>query len=113
MKNGKDVEHMLFLSWDTVYNDKKRLMKLFEREYGIERMEMYEEEGHQDGHYIGYRFKKDGKHVIVKVPLVKDQADRFAAQSNRWEMLIDEKKTGTYKNIQEAFHMLQHDEHAG
>jgi len=105
--------NMLFLSWDTVYNDKKRLIKLFEKEYGIEPIEMYSEEGQQDLHYIGYRFKKDGKQVVVKIPLVKDHADRFAAQQNRWEMLIDEKKKGTYKNIREAFHMLQHDEHAG
>lgn len=104
---------MLFLSWDTVYNDKKRLIKLFEKEYGIEPIEMYSEETQQDVHYIGYRFKKDGKQIVVKIPLVKDKADRFAAQQNRWEMLIDEKKKGTYKNIREAFHILQQDEHAG
>lgn len=111
-KNGKGVVLMLFLSWDTVYNDKKRLIKLFEREYGIEPIEMYSEETEQEVFYLGYRFKKDGKRIVIKVPFVKDEADRFAAHPNKWEMLVDEKVTGTYKNVKEAFRVLQKDENA-
>ncbi|WP_377918292.1 DUF5634 family protein [Bacillus songklensis] len=103
---------MLFLSWDTVYNDKKRLIKLFEKEYRIEPIEMYTEETEQEVFYLGYRFKKDGKQVVIKVPFIKDKAERFAAYSNKWEMLINEKNVGTYKNVKEAFKVLQNEENA-
>ncbi|WP_110113368.1 DUF5634 family protein [Bacillus sp. CGMCC 1.16541] len=100
---------MVFLSWETVYNDKKRLIGLFEKEYGVSPIELFSEESDSELCYIGYRFKKNGKQISIKVPHLKDHADRYSAQHHKWELLINEKKLGIYKNAKEAFRILNHD----
>lgn len=100
---------MDYTNREEVIRDLQKAFQPLIRQYDIEDIGVFEEQGQKNQYHIGYTIRKDGKTYMVHTPYLANKNGHLSASNGVWTIETDEptsKDLTGYKALDEALRSL-------